>query len=184
MKKNKVEVFDGQGRLAGKGQLAVAKDGKPVAELAAPHIILATGARARSLPGLEPDGKLVWTYREAMVPPAIPKSLLVVGSGAIGIEFASFYRDMGAEVTVVEVLDRVLPVEDEEISAFARKSFEKQGIKIHTGATVKKLKRTAGEVGAHDRSRRQGIRGDGRTGDPRGRHRRQCRGYRPRRHRR
>src|SRR6266481_6114281 len=141
MRKNKVSVFDGAGRLSGKGKLAVAKDGKPVADLAAPHIVLATGARARSLPGLEPDGKLVWTYREAMVPAAIPKSLLVVGSGAIGIEFASFYRDMGAEVTVVEVLDRVLPVEDEEISAFARKSFEKQGITIHTSATVKSLKR-------------------------------------------
>ena len=137
LRKNKVTVFDGEARLAGKGKLAVAKDGNAVAELAAPHIVLATGARARSLPGLEPDGKLVWTYKEAMVPEAIPKSLLVVGSGAIGIEFASFYRDMGAEVTVVEVLDRVLPVEDEEISAFARKSFEKQGIKIHTGATVK-----------------------------------------------
>src|SRR6266704_1197357 len=148
MRKNKVTVFDGVGRLAGKGKLAVAKDGKPVADLAAPHIVLATGARARSLPGMEPDGKLVWTYREAMVPAAIPKSLLVVGSGAIGMEFASFYRDMGAEVTVVEVLDRVLPVEDEEISALARKSFEKQGIKIHTGATVKNLKRGNGGVTA------------------------------------
>src|SRR5574340_941447 len=98
------------------------------------HTIVATGARARTLPGLEPDGKLVWTYKEAMVPPTMPKSLLVVGSGAIGIEFASFYRDLGAEVTVVEVLDRILPVEDEEISAFARKAFEKQGIKILTGA--------------------------------------------------
>src|SRR5947199_407031 len=115
---------------------AVAKDGNPVSELAAEHIVLATGARARSLPGLEPDGERIWTYKEAMVPPAIPKSLLVVGSGAIGIEFASFYHDMGAEVTVVEVLDRVLPVEDEEISAFARKAFEKQGIKIHTSANV------------------------------------------------
>ena len=140
LKKNKVAVFDGQGRLNGKGRLAVEKDGKPIADLAAPHIVLATGARARTLPGLEPDGERVWTYKEAMVPSAIPKSLLVVGSGAIGIEFASFYRDMGADVTVVEVLDRVLPVEDEEISAFARKSFEKQGIKIHTGATVKALK--------------------------------------------
>ncbi len=148
LKKNKVEVLDGQGRLAGKGRLAVEKDGVAVADLAAPHIILATGARARSLPGLEPDGKLVWTYKEAMVPAAIPKSLLVVGSGAIGIEFASFYRDMGADVTVVEVLDRVLPVEDDEISAFARKSFEKQGIKIHTGATVKTLERTSGQVAA------------------------------------
>src|SRR5204863_2640758 len=109
MRKNKIAVFDGQAKLAGPmtqgGKVAVAKDGKPVAELVAPHVILATGARARSLPGLEPDGKLVWTYREAMVPAAIPRSLLVVGSGAIGIEFASFYRDMGAEVTVVEVLD-------------------------------------------------------------------------------
>ena len=148
LRKNKVTVFDGEAKLAGKGKLAVAKDGKPVAELAAQHIVLATGARARSLPGLEPDGKLVWTYKEAMVPEAIPKSLLVVGSGAIGIEFASFYRDMGAEVTVVEVLDRVLPVEDEEISAFARKSFEKQGIKIHTGATVKALERGRDSVTA------------------------------------
>src|SRR6202040_2256095 len=135
-------------RLAGKGRLAVAKDGDPVAELAAEHIVIATGARARSLPGLEPDGGQVWTYKEAMVPPAIPKSLLVVGSGAIGIEFASFYHDMGAEVTVVEVLDRVLPVEDEEVSAFARKSFEKQGIKIHTEATVAALERSGDMVKA------------------------------------
>ncbi len=144
LRKNKVTVFDAHGRLAGRGRLAVMKDGTPVAELTAEHIVLATGARARSLPGLEPDGERVWTYKEAMVPPAVPKSLLVVGSGAIGIEFASFYHDMGAEVTVVEVLDRVLPVEDEEISAFARKSFEKQGIKIHTGASVTALER-AGE---------------------------------------
>src|SRR6202023_1661811 len=96
----------------------------------------------------EPDGKLVWTYKEAMIPEAMPKSLLVVGSGAIGIEFASFYRDMGAEVTVVEVLDRVLPGEDEEISAFARKAFEKQGITIHTGATVKALKKGKDNVSA------------------------------------
>jgi dihydrolipoamide dehydrogenase len=148
LRKNKVTVFDGHGRLAGKGRLAVAKDGNPVAELAAEHIVLATGARARSLPGLEPDGEQVWTYKEAMVPPAIPKSLLVVGSGAIGVEFASFYHDMGAEVTVVEVLDRVLPVEDEEISAFARKSFEKQGIKIHTAASVAALERAGKGVTA------------------------------------
>jgi dihydrolipoamide dehydrogenase len=140
LRKNKVEVFDGDGKLAGKGKVAVAKNGKPVADLTAKHIILATGARARTLPGLVPDGKLIWTYKEAMVPDRMPKSLLVVGSGAIGIEFASFYRNLGAEVTVVEVLDRVLPVEDEEISAFARKSFEKQGIKIHTGTVVKELK--------------------------------------------
>jgi dihydrolipoamide dehydrogenase len=123
-------------------------DGKPVADVTAKHIILATGARARSLPGLEPDGKLVWTYKEAMIPAAIPKSLLVIGSGAIGIEFASFYRTMGAEVTVVEVLDRILPVEDEDISAFARKQFEKQGIKILTGAKVTRLDRGQDSVKA------------------------------------
>ncbi len=139
MRKNKIAVFDGEGKLAGPGKVAVS--GKTTGELTAKHVILASGARARTLPGLEADGKLVWTYKEAMVPEAIPKSLLVVGSGAIGIEFASFYRDMGAEVTVVEVLDRILPAEDEEISAFARKAFEKQGIKIHTGATVAELKR-------------------------------------------
>ena len=148
LKKNQVAVFDGEGRLAGPGRLAVTKEGNPVADLAAPHIILATGARARSLPGLEPDGERIWTYKEAMVPAAIPKSLLVVGSGAIGIEFASFYRDMGAAVTVVEVLDRILPVEDEEISDFARKSFEKQGIAIHTGANVTALIRQGEGVGA------------------------------------
>jgi dihydrolipoamide dehydrogenase len=140
LKKNRVTVFDGHARLAGQGRIAVAKDGNPVAELAAPHIILATGARARTLPGLEPDGARVWTYKEAMVPAAIPRALLVVGSGAIGIEFASFYRDMGAEVTVVEVLDRVLPAEDQEISQFARKAFERQGIAFHTGASVTALR--------------------------------------------
>jgi len=146
LKKNKVTVFDGQGWLAGKNTLAVEKDGKPVATLKAPHIILATGARARELPGLEADGKLIWTYKAAMVPTAMPKSLLVIGSGAIGIEFASFYRNMGAEVTVVEVLDRVLPVEDEEISAFARKAFEKQGMKIFTSAAVKSARKGADSV--------------------------------------
>jgi dihydrolipoamide dehydrogenase len=139
LKKNKVTVIDGAGKLAGKGRIAVSKDGKALDGVAAKHIILATGARARSLPGLEPDGKLVWTYKEAMIPQAIPKSLLVVGSGAIGIEFASFYRTMGADVTVVEVMDRVLPVEDHDVSAFARKAFEKQGMKILTGAKVARL---------------------------------------------
>ncbi len=148
MKKNKITVFDGHGALAGAGKVKVTKDGKPVADLSAKHIILATGARARSLPGLEPDGKLVWTYKEAMVPAALPKSLLVVGSGAIGIEFASFYRTLGAEVTVVEVMDRVLPVEDEEISALARKAFEKQGMKIHVGTTVTALNKGADSVTA------------------------------------
>ncbi len=148
MRKHKVTVFDGHGRLAGQGKVAVEKDGKPVATIAAPNIVLATGARARSVPGLEPDGKLIWTYKEAMVPDRMPKSLLVIGSGAIGIEFASFYRTFGAEVTVVEMVDRVLPVEDEDISAFARKAFEKQGMKIITGAQVKGLKKAADSVTA------------------------------------
>ena len=146
MRKNKITVFDGTGRLAGKATLAVEKDGKPVATLTAPHIILATGARARQLPGLEADGKLIWTYKDAMVPPAMPKSLLVIGSGAIGIEFASFYLNMGAQVTVVEVLPRILPVEDEEISAFAHKAFEKQGMKLLTGVAVKGARKAADSV--------------------------------------
>src|SRR5207244_8040619 len=114
----------------------------------AKHIILATGARPRVLPGLEPDKKLVWTYFEAMAPERMPKSLLVIGSGAIGIEFASFYRAFGVEVTVVEVLPQILPVEDAEIAAFARKAFEKQGIKIFTGAKVTKLDRKSDAVTA------------------------------------
>ena len=152
LKKNKVAVFDGAGKLgggsAGARKLKVEKDGKAVADLVAKNIVLATGARARSLPGLEPDGKLVWTYKEAMVPETMPKSLLVVGSGAIGMEFASFYNDLGAEVTVVEVMDRILPVEDEEIAAFAHKQFEKQGMTIHAGAKVTKLDRAANSVTA------------------------------------
>jgi dihydrolipoamide dehydrogenase len=148
MKKNKITVFDGQGRLDGKQTVAVERDGKTVETIKAPHIILATGARARSLSGLEPDGKLVWTYKEAMVPDAMPSSVLVIGSGAIGIEFASFFHAMGAEVTVVEVLDRILPVEDEEISGLARKAFEKRGIKIHTAASVQELKRNENSVTA------------------------------------
>ena len=148
MKKNKVTVVDGHGKLAGKGKVSVEKDGKKVSELTANHIILATGARPRVLPGLEPDGKLVWTYKEAMVPTEMPGSLLVVGSGAIGIEFASFYRSMGAEVTVVEVMDRILPVEDEEISKLAQKAFEKQGMKILTATTVKALKKGKDNVTA------------------------------------
>jgi dihydrolipoamide dehydrogenase len=141
LKKNKVTVIDGRAKLLGKGKIDVA--GRT---LEAKHIILATGARARVLPGLEPDGKLVWTYKEALVPDTMPKSLLVVGSGAIGIEFASFFRTLGAEVTVVEVMDRVLPVEDEEISALARKAFEKQGMKILTGAKVTRLAKGANNV--------------------------------------
>ena len=152
LKKNKVEVFDGRGKLVGgpKGskKLSVDKDGKTVADLAASHIVLATGARARSLPGLDPDGKFVWTYKEAMVPKSMPRSILVVGSGAIGIEFASFYRNLGVDVTVVEVLDRILPVEDEEISALAQKSFEKDGMKIITSAQVKSFVKSANSVTA------------------------------------
>jgi dihydrolipoamide dehydrogenase len=141
LKKNKVTVYNGYGKLVGGGNLAVKQNGKPVAMLSAPHIILATGARPRQIPGLEVDGKQIISYFEAMVPETLPKSLLIMGSGAIGIEFASFYNDLGTEVTVVEMLDRILPVEDEEISALARKSFEKQGIKIITSATVKKAEK-------------------------------------------
>jgi len=148
LKKNKVTVFDGHAKLAGPGTVEVkatsGNDAKTM--LKARHIILATGARARVLPGLESDGQLVWTYKEALVPNTMPKSLLVIGSGAIGIEFASFFNALGADVTVVEVMDRVLPVEDEEISALARKSFEKQGMTIITGAAVKGLKKSATNV--------------------------------------
>jgi len=146
MKKNKVTILEGNAQIKGRQgtEIELIVDGKTT--LKAPHVILATGARARQLPGLESDGKLIWTYREAMVPEKMPNSLLVIGSGAIGIEFASFYRLMGADVTVVEVLDRILPVEDKEISTAARKSFEKQGIKIHTGAVVKSLKKNKDSV--------------------------------------
>ncbi len=139
MKKNGIRVLDGHARLAGPGTLAITAADGAVQELQAPHIILASGARAKTLPGLEPDGKRIWTYKEAMVPEGLPERLLVVGSGAIGMEFASFYDDLGADVTVVEVLPQVLPVEDEEISAAARKSFETRGITIHTSATVASL---------------------------------------------
>ncbi len=139
LRKNKVTVIDGHARLAGKGRLGVERDGKAVSEIQARHIILAPGARARELPGLAADGTLIWTYREAMVPDVMPKSMLVIGSGAIGIEFASFYSTLGVEVTVVEVLERILPVEDAEISTFARQAFEKQGMTIHTATQVKAL---------------------------------------------
>ena len=154
MKKNKITVIEGDARLE-KGANAPTvvvkgKDGKETKK-SAKHVILATGARARTIPqaGLEPDGKLVWTYKEAMVPTEMPKRLLVIGSGAIGIEFASFYKTFGAEVTVVEMLDRVLPVEDEEISAFAQKAFTKQGMKILTSAQVEKLEKGASSVTVH-----------------------------------
>jgi dihydrolipoamide dehydrogenase len=149
LKKNKVTVFDGYAKMMGKGKVSVEKDGKKIDDLSAKHVIIATGARARVLPGLEPDGKLIWTYREAMTPDMMPKSILVVGSGAIGIEFASFYRNLGAEVTVVEVMERVLPVEDDDISALARKAFEKQGMKILTGAKTTKLEKGKDNVTVH-----------------------------------
>lgn len=148
MKKNKVTVFMGAATLPAKGKVSVKTD-KGVEDLAAKNIILATGARARELPGLEADGKRVWTYKHALQPAHMPKKLLVIGSGAIGIEFASFYNTLGADTTVVEVMDRVLPVEDAEISAFAKKAFEKQGMKIMQKAMVKQLDRGKDKVTAH-----------------------------------
>lgn len=148
MKKNKVEVFMGTATIPGKGEVTVKTD-KGTENLTAKNIILATGARARELPGLEADGDLVWTYKHALQPVRMPKKLLVIGSGAIGIEFASFYNTLGADTMVVEVMDRILPVEDAEISAFAKKSFTKQGMKIMEKSTVKKLDRAKGKVTAH-----------------------------------
>jgi dihydrolipoamide dehydrogenase len=155
MKKNKVQVIWGEGAIDAPGKVTVKagnsdapKGSLGAGSYQAKHIIIATGARPRVLPGIEPDKKLVWTYFEAMAPSSIPKSLLVIGSGAIGIEFASFYRTFGAEVTVVEVLPQILPVEDAEIQTFARKSFEKQGIKILTNAKVSKLDKNSDSVTA------------------------------------
>ncbi len=148
MKKNKVAVFMGEATLPAKGKVSVRTEGG-TKDLSAKHVILATGARARELPGLEADGDLVWTYRHALLPPRMPKQLLVIGSGAIGIEFASFYNTLGAEVTVVEVLDRILPVEDAEISGFAKKSFTRQGMTLLESAKVAKLDRGKGKVTAH-----------------------------------
>ena len=148
MKKNKIDVVMGAATLPAEGKVSV-KTAKAVEELSSKNIILATGARARELPGLEADGDLVWTYKHALNPVRMPKKLLVIGSGAIGIEFASFYNTMGADTTVVEVMDRVLPVEDKDISAFAKKSFVKQGMKIMEKAMVKKLDRAKGKVTAH-----------------------------------
>jgi len=147
MKKNKITVQIGDGRLLAANTLSVTKDGK-TEELTAKNIIIATGARARDLPFAPADGERIWTYRHAMVPPEIPKKLLVIGSGAIGIEFASFYNDMGADVTVVEMLDRIVPVEDADVSAFLEKALTKQGMTIMTGAGVESLKATATGVSA------------------------------------
>jgi dihydrolipoamide dehydrogenase len=138
MKKNKITVVEGDGAIAGKGTLRVVKDGNTT-ELAAKHIIVATGARARDLPFAKADGNRIWTYRHAMVPKEMPTRLLVIGSGAIGVEFASFYSDMGAEVTIVEMLDRILPVEDADVSAFVHKALTKQGMKIHVSSGVDQL---------------------------------------------
>ncbi|WP_249689778.1 dihydrolipoyl dehydrogenase [Stappia sp. WLB 29] len=163
MKKNKIDVIWGEAKLTKPGEISVGKSTKPVVEpqnpvpkgvkgegtYTAKHVIVATGARPRALPGIEPDGKLIWTYFEAMKPDVMPKSLVVMGSGAIGIEFASFYRSMGAEVTVVEVMPQVMPVEDAEISAFARKQLEKRGLKILTEAKVAKVEKGANSVTAH-----------------------------------
>jgi len=143
MKKNKVTVVEGEGKLAGKGILSVGDK-----QLQAQHIIVATGARARDLPFAKADGDKIWTYRHAMVPKEMPTKLLVIGSGAIGVEFASFYSDMGAEVTIVEMLERILPVEDEEVSAFMHKALTKQGMKILTSSGVEKLEAGGGGVKA------------------------------------
>ncbi|MBW8618008.1 MAG: dihydrolipoyl dehydrogenase [Hyphomicrobiales bacterium] len=162
LKKNKVDVIWGEAKVTKPGEVVVGKSSKPAVEPQHPvpkgvmgegtyqakHIIIATGARPRALPGIEPDKKLIWTYFEAMVPDVMPKSLIVMGSGAIGIEFASFYCTMGAEVTVVEVMPQILPVEDAEIAALARKRFEKQGIKILTGAKVTGVSKSANSVTA------------------------------------
>lgn len=148
LKKNKVTSIMGEATLTGKGKISVKTD-KGTQDLTSKNIVLATGARARELPGLEADGDLVWTYKTALTPPRMPKKLLVIGSGAIGIEFASFYNTLGADTTVVEVMDRVLPVEDAEISAFAKKQFVKQGMKIMEKTMVKKLDRGVGKVTAH-----------------------------------
>jgi dihydrolipoamide dehydrogenase len=177
LKKNKVDVIWGEAKITKPGEVVVGKSTKPAVEPQHPvpkgvlgegtynakHIIIATGARPRALPGIEPDKKLIWTYFEAMTPDIMPKSLIVMGSGAIGIEFASFYRTMGAEVTVVEVMPQILPVEDAEIAALARKRFEKQGIKILTGAKVTGVTKSANSVTANiedDKGVKQAITAD------------------------
>jgi dihydrolipoamide dehydrogenase len=142
MKKNKIEVFDGYAKFLDTQKISVSKDDKIIDEIEAQYFVIATGARARIVKGLEPDGQDIWTYREAMTAKELPKSLLVVGSGAIGVEFASFYRNMGSEVILIEMAENILPVEDEEISKLARKSFEKQGIKILTSASLKSFKKS------------------------------------------
>ncbi|MDQ3479695.1 MAG: dihydrolipoyl dehydrogenase [Pseudomonadota bacterium] len=160
MKKHQIAVHMGEGKLAGKGRLTVTSEGKAT-ELAARHIVIATGARARELPFAQSDGKRIWTYRHAMTPPEMPTELLVIGSGAIGIEFASFYADLGAKVTVVEMLDRVVPVEDAEVSDFLAKQLRKQGMTLLTGAGVESLTADANGVAAKIKS------ADGKTAEHR-----------------
>ncbi len=147
MKRNKIDVYMGEGKITGAGKLSVTSDGK-TSQLSAKHVIVATGARARELPFAQSDGKRIWTYRHAMVPSEMPTELLVIGSGAIGIEFASFYNDLGAKVTVVEMLDRVVPVEDAEVSRALSKSLAGQGVEILTSAGVESLKADAKGVAA------------------------------------
>ncbi|MCO5733899.1 dihydrolipoyl dehydrogenase [Rhizobium sp. SSA_523] len=163
MKKNKVDVIWGEAKLTKPGEISVGKMSKPVVQpqnpvpkgvlgegtYSAKHIIVATGARPRALPGIEPDGRLIWTYFEAMKPESLPKSIVVMGSGAIGIEFASFYLSMGVDVTVIELMDNIMPVEDVEISTFARKQLEKRGLKIITGAKVSKVDKSSDSITAH-----------------------------------
>jgi len=149
LKKNEVTIIDGEARLVSGGKVEVKKDSSANEQLTSAHIILATGARARQIPGLESDGKLVWTYKESMIPEVLPESLLVIGSGAIGIEFASFYNSLGTEVTVVEVLPHILPLEDEEISSLARSAFEKQGMTLMTDASVTSLEPGQNQVTAN-----------------------------------
>jgi len=148
MKKNKIEVFDGFAKFLSNKKISIFKDQKEIDQIEASYFVIATGARARIIPNLEPDGDNIWTYREAMTAKALPKSLIVVGSGAIGSEFASFYRNMGSEVTLIEMAENILPVEDEEISKLARKSFEKQGIRILTSASLKSFKKSTTEITA------------------------------------
>jgi len=146
LKKNKVEVIRGFGKIITKNKISISKDGKEIEQIEAVNIIIATGARARDINGMEADGELIWNYRTAMTPKAMPKSLLIVGSGAIGVEFASFYKNMGVQVTMIEMAENILPVEDEEISKLARKSFEKQGIKIYTSASLVAIKKCKDEI--------------------------------------
>ncbi len=148
LKKNKVTVIDGFASFTSKNKITVAKDNKLVAEIKASYTIIATGARARVIKDMEPDADFIWSYKEAMTPKSLPKSILVVGSGAIGVEFTSFYKNMGSEVTLIESQPNILPVEDKEISKLAHKSFEKQGIKIHVGANLKSITKGKNQITA------------------------------------